>query len=278
VATEEAIDKAAETFRGAYEEARRLPDRTRETFDQVITALSVASVAGAVAPASRLGVLGITGTMLDIEGKRDQILAGLDELLDTLKQAVEGIAAPYTFIHYAAEWQQVGGKVREARNAIFDQGDLTGYWEGTAAERYSAARGKQDTALAAADDLCTKLHDGLLTLSESGRQFYVDTGTAVIAFLSKFGAALTKIGTVVEAPFGVSDAIDLIADHIVTVSDLVFNVTNLVADQLIVYNELVNAANEPNGLPGNKWPKATADAYSDASATDGTPSAWQVSE
>jgi hypothetical protein len=122
------------------------------------------------------------------------------------------------------------------------------------------------------------VHDGLLTLSESGRQFYVDTGRAVIAFLSKFGAALTKIGTVVGAPLGVSDAIDLIADHIVAVSDLVFNVTNLVADQLIVYNELMNAANEPIGLPGNKWPKATANAYSDASATDGTPSSWQVSE
>jgi hypothetical protein len=103
--------------------------------------------------------------MIDIEGKRDQILTDLDELLGTLKQAVEGIAAPYTFIHYAAEWQQVGGKVREARNATFDQGDLTGYWEGTAAERYSAARGKQDTALAATDDLCTKVHYGLLTLS-----------------------------------------------------------------------------------------------------------------
>jgi hypothetical protein len=278
VATEEAIDKAIESFRGAYEEVRRLPDQTRETFDQVITALHAASVAGAVAPASRLGVLGITGSLIDIEGKRDQILAGLDKLLGTLKQTVEGIAAPYTFIRYAAEWQQVGGKVREARNTTFDQGDLTGYWEGTAAERYSAARGKQDTALAAADDLCTKVHDGLLTLSESGRQFYADTGTAVIAFLSNFGAALTKISTIIGAPFGVSDAIDLIADHIVTVSDLVFDVTNLVADQLIVYNELVDAANEPNGLPGNKWPKATANAYSDASATDGTPSSWQVSE
>ncbi|OLT00081.1 hypothetical protein BJF90_07210 [Pseudonocardia sp. CNS-004] len=86
--------------------------------------------------------------------------------------------------------------MRAARNAHFDQGDLTGYWEGVAADRYSAAREKQDAAFEAAAAMCDVVHENLLALSETGRAFYAEIGTAVTEFLTGFGAALAKIATV----------------------------------------------------------------------------------
>jgi hypothetical protein len=277
VAGEAELDRVTEHFRAAYDEAAKLPDQTRAVFDQLMTALRVGTLGGAVA--GPLGAVAGVGNLVfdDIEGQRDEILAKLDELLGQLQEAAKGIAAPYTFIQYAAEWQRVGGEVRAARNAHFDQGDLAGYWEGVAADRYSAAREKQDTAFEAAAAMCDVVHENLLVLSETGRTFYAEIGTAVTAFLTGFGAALAKIATVVGAPFGISDAIDLVAQLVQLVADVLAKTTELVARQAIAVNELANAADSPFGLPGNKWPRATADAFSDATVADGTPSSWEVS-
>jgi hypothetical protein len=277
VAGEAELDRVTEHFRAAYDEAAKLPDQTRAVFDQLMVALRAGSVAGGVAgPVG--AVVGVGNLVLgDVEGRRDEILAKLDELLGHLHEAAKGIAAPYTFIQYAAEWQRVGGEVRAARNAHFDQGDLTGYWEGVAADRYSAAREKQDAAFEAAAAMCDVVHENLLLLSETGRTFYAEVGTAVTDFLTGFGAALAKIATVVGAPFGISDAIDLVAQYVQLMVTVLKEAERLVTDQVIAANELANAADSPFGLPGNKWPRATADTFSDASVADGTPSSWEVS-
>jgi hypothetical protein len=277
VAGEAELDRVTEHFRAAYDEAAKLPDQTRAVFDQLMTALRVGTLGGAVA--GPLGAVAGVGNLVfdDIEGQRDEILAKLDELLGQLQEAAKGIAAPYAFIQYAAEWQRVGGEVRAARNAHFDQGDLTGYWEGVAADRYSAAREKQDTAFEAAAAMCDVVHENLLLLSETGRTFYAEVGRAVTEFLTGFGAALAKIATVVGAPFGISDAIDLVAQYVQLMIDVLIETEDLVMQQVVVANELANAADSPFGLPGNKWPRATADAFSDATVADGTPSSWEVS-
>jgi hypothetical protein len=281
------LDRVMESFHSAYGEAAKLPDQTRAVFDQLITALRVGSVGGGVLAGGVAGPVGavVGGTVAgagnllfdDIEGRRDEILSKLGELLGRLQEAAQGIAAPYTFIQYAAEWQRVGGEVRAARNAHFDQGDLTGYWEGTAADRYSAAREKQDVAFEAAAAMCDVVHENLLVLSETGRGFYAEIGTAVTEFLTGFGAALAKIATVVGAPFGISDAIDLLAQYVQLMVTVLTETERLVTEQVIAANELANAADSPYGLPGNKWPRATADAFGDATVADGTPSAWEVS-
>jgi hypothetical protein len=281
------LERVTESFRAAYGQAATLPDQTRAVFDQLMAALRLGTVGGGVVAGGAAGpaaavvggaVSGVGNLVLgDIEGRRDEILAKLDELLGHLQDAARGIAAPYTFITYAAEWQRVGGEVRAARNAHFDQGDLTGYWEGTAADRYSAAREKQDAAFEAAEAMCDKVHENLLALSETGRDFYAEIGTDVLEFLTDFGAALAKIATVVGAPFGISDAIDLVAKYVVVVKEIIDRTLNLVVLQKITSNELGNATNSPYGMPGDRWPKATADTFSDATVTDGTPSSWEIS-
>jgi hypothetical protein len=284
VAGEAELDRVTEGFRAAYGEAAKLPDQTRAVFDQLVVALRIGSVGGGVVAAGPVGAVvggaasGLGNLVLDdIEGRRDEILAKLDELLGHLHEAARGIAAPYTFIQYAAEWQRVGGEVRAARNAHFDQGDLTGYWEGVAADRYSAAREKQDAAFEAAASMCDVVHENLLALSETGRAFYAEIGMAVTEFLTGFGAALAKIATVVGAPFGVSDAIDLVAQYVQLMAKVLTDTMELLAGQAIAANELANAAYSPYGLPGNTWPRATAHAFDDATVADGTPSAWEVS-
>jgi hypothetical protein len=278
VAGEAELDRVTEDFRAAYDEAAKLPDQTRAVFDQLMIALRVGSVGGGAAGPVGAVVGGVGNLVLDdIEGQRDEILAKLDELLGHLHEAARGIAAPYTFIQYAAEWQRVGGEVRAARNAHFDQGDLTGYWEGVAADRYSAAREKQDAAFEAAAAMCDVVHENLLVLSETGRAFYAEIGTAVTEFLTGFGAALAKIASVVGAPFGVSDAIDLVSQYVQLMVTGLVETERLVTEQVIAANELANAADSPYGLPGNKWPRATAHAFGDATVADGTPSEWEVS-
>jgi hypothetical protein len=83
---------------------------------------------------------------------------------------------------------------------------------------------------------------------------------------------------VVGAPFGISDAIDLAAEYVQLMVKILSETAHLVAEQAIVSHELANAATSPYGLPGNKWPKATARVFSDATVADGTPSSWEVSE
>jgi hypothetical protein len=290
VPTKEELDKAAKNFRDAHDGAAKLPDRTRAAFDQLIAALRVGSVGpGVVVGGSTAGLpgavlggvaAGVAGNLIidDLEGKREEILAKLDELLRLLQEAAEGIAAPYTFIECADAWQEVGSTVRDARNEHFDKGDLAGYWEGTAAERYSAARGKQDTALETAAAMCDEVHNNLLVLSEVGRDFYARIGTTVIEFLGRFSAVLVKIATVVGAPLGVSDAIDLAAASALYMKEQLDLTLELLAKQKIVSHELENSTDSPYGLPGNKWPKATADSFSDATVADDTPSGWQISE
>lgn len=268
--TRDQIDEAVNKFNASFDECRKKPQETRDSFDNLIIALRAGSWVTGVATVI-LAQLSIS----EIEGKRDEIIERIDGLIQTLDEVARGSMAPFTFVDYAAQWQSIGAISKDAWNEQFSDGKLSGYWDGVAAERYGVAMDRQSKALESVGSMCDAVAESLLTLSASGLGYYREIGDTVMAFVGALAAALAKIATIVEAPWGLSDAIDLAATIGQTVTDLVGSTAEAVRTQMVEQEKLQSIAAAQYGIPGNAWPPATAVEYNNATVTDGVNS-WSV--
>ena len=259
--TRQSIQDVIDEFTRRQEEAIGQQDKVRDAFDSIALRALTASD-----PALRHAM----------NAAETLIQQKLDVLLERIQEAAEGILAPFYFIDRAADWQDVGGRVRAARNEVLDGTGLEGHWEGVAADKYSAAKGKQDRAFGAADKLCDDMHANLLALSDTGQTFYFKCANLIAGWLAPFGAALVDISTGVLAPWGAADAIKQVVLAVPLFTELFTATALVITKQLVFANEIENSIDSPVGLKGNRWPKATTSQYADASVKDGDESDWAV--
>jgi uncharacterized protein YqgV (UPF0045/DUF77 family) len=259
--TRQTIQDAIDEFIEKQEQAISQQDKVRDAFDSIALRTLTASD---------------TALRTAMEAAETVIQQKLDVLLAKIQEAAEGILAPFYFIDRAADWQDVGAEVRAARNEVLDGTGLEGHWDGVAADKYSAAKGKQDRALAAADKMCDDMHTNLLALSETGQTFFFKCTNLIVGWLAPFGAALVDISTGVLAPWGAADAIKQVVLAVPLFTELFTATAVAVTKQIVVANEIANSIDSPVGFKGNRWPKATTAQYADASVKDGDESDWAV--
>jgi uncharacterized protein YukE len=208
---------------------------------------------------------------LYVTEKRDDAQEHLKALIQKLEEAAEGILAPYLFIDYAADWQQISSHVSQASGAIGSPTvSLEGHWEGKAYSRFKDSREHQVAALTTASDMGQKIHTELLNLAQEGRNFYKAIVDKLATLIAQVGTALTEIGTVVGAPWGIEKFSDAI---VTTVELLVESMTSFVEVQskvAISSNELTNIIAHPAAFPSegdgkDHWPASVAPGFSDKS-------------
>ncbi|NLG54453.1 MAG: hypothetical protein GX542_02200 [Rhodococcus sp.] len=227
-----------------------------DAFDILITGLKATSwIAGPLN-------IGVALTAEYAETKRAEILAGIDTLSGRLTEALEDSVIPFKFIDDAAEWGKIKASVIEANNDAGKQ-TLNGYWEGFAFDRYDSAASAQMAAATSAAILCETVITNLEDMARAGLDFYTGVVKIVSGYATSMAAAIAKIATVIEAPWGISDAIDLVAAIVDTFVDLADVAMTFIREQLINANTLSASVLAQDGIPSNKWPKATSDEYDD---------------
>lgn len=156
--------------------------------------------------------------------------------------------------------------------------DVAGYWSGVAADRYGSARTVQDTALTAAEGICTTIGENMSDLGLSGIHLYSTVVEQVSGVVNALAGSLGLVAAGVTAPWGAQDAVDAVVQALDAIVAIMTEVVQNMAEQAISAEKLRNARNAPYGLLNNTWPQATADRFSDASTADGDPSQWAVAE
>ena len=238
------------------------PDDVNDAFDTLIKALRIGSIFGGLIT---FGAGNLTAEYA--ESKRTEIISGINTLRGKLAEALDGAAAPLKFIDDAAEWQKVKASIVEAGNDAGKQ-TLNGYWEGFAFERYTSSATAQTTAAESVAGLCDSIIEHLETMAKAGLDFYVSVTKAVTTYVAAAAAAIAKIATVVEAPWGISDTIDLVAGIVQTFVDLADASVKLIQDQMISAEKLSGNTLAQKGIPGNNWPAATSDEFDDKDSWD----------
>lgn len=267
------LQSQVDKFTEHTDDVRAKKDDVYDTFDSTISKIRWGGHIGS--GLNPFGHLAVEELIDELEGKRAQLAPLFTQVFDKLDEIKDGLLAPFEFLDYAADWRsKAGAGLINAHNSWSDTG-LEGYWSGVAASRYAAASEQQGTAMETASAMAETMATELEKLADAGWEFTKTIVEALVEYLAAIAAAIAKLATVVEAPWGASDIIDCVAD---LASFLVTTITatiDLLRQQKMSTDTLRNLATAQQGLPGNTWPKATTGTYSDATVLDGTNS-WQV--
>ncbi|MEV4239604.1 hypothetical protein AB0J47_30985 [Nocardia sp. NPDC049737] len=253
-------------FSQQIEQIRTQPDEVEKKFNQAAIAMSAAE-GGSVFGIIGAAVGAAYGSMTEddmtgyLQDHKEEIKKKIQELLEKLQNAVDGLKAPIAFLQTSEDWLKLKSKIGEAQNNEVVNGSLTGYWAGAAALKYTAARTLQDTAMDTAKSICDKLSDSLGAVSNSAWDFYSDIVNDIAGFLVDFAAALGKIATGVATPFGISDAIDLLAKIIKNAVDYSKNLASALLTEKRNINTIVSATENAKGFHDDRWPDSRSDAF-----------------
>ncbi|MEU7143502.1 hypothetical protein ABZ942_28945 [Nocardia sp. NPDC046473] len=271
------INSILDKFSNQIAEIRDQPAKVDDAFRKAAIAAAEAEaatffgLAGAVAGAiyGAMNEDDFTGYMQD---HKEAIKKKIQELLDKLQGAVDSLKAPIAFLQTSEAWTTLKGKIGAAQNNEVNNGNVTGYWAGAAALKYTAARTLQDTAMDSAKSTCDKMADALTKISDTAWDFYSKIVTDVADLLIKLGKAFTKIATFVAAPFGISDAIDILG----TVISNAVEYTGKLADALLLQRQSIGKIKESTesqkGFHNDHWPRSASDDFNANSPN----SEWQA--
>ena len=255
--TEEELDKAISNFNDTQQEWESFPDKLNSAVDSLKWVSPV--------------------VWASVTRKRDEVQEKLAELFEKFKEAAEGIHAPFTFVQRKSDWNSIAAEVRSARTQqARPEVSLEGYWVGVAKDRYSASQRSQDQALATLETMCTNVAESFENLSDAAFELYSSIVDALTPLADSLASAITKIYTVALAPFGASDAADLVGQAVAALIRCITSVLDAVRKQMNVVADLKNVSDRPFGFPDDNWPKALGGTYADASLRDGTPRDWAV--
>lgn len=261
------INKVLDDFSDHIRALRDQPAKVDDAFRKAAIAAAEAEgatffgLAGAVAGAiyGAMNEDDFTGYMQD---HKEEIKKGIQELLNKLQTAVDGLKAPVAFLQTSEAWITLKGKIGSAQNNEVNKGNLTGYWTGAAALKYTAARTLQDTAMDSAKSTCDKMAEALAKISDTAWDFYSKIVTDIANLLITLGQALTKIATFVAAPFGISDAIDAVGTALKNVVEY----TSKLADSLLSQSQSISKIHESiesqKGFHNNRWPRSDSNDFS----------------
>ncbi|MFF2085284.1 hypothetical protein ACFVVM_16025 [Nocardia sp. NPDC058176] len=204
-----------------------------------------------------------------LSGMRDEIQAALKKLVEKIKDAVEGMFAPWLFVDYASKWQQVGNAVSKAYGIQNNEKyNLEGDWDGSAYKSYNTSKGYQATAMTTVADLCNKVHDQLLAIAEEGRSLYkalIDKLATVITNIVTFASeSAASAGTMV--PFTLPTCNAAVAGAVELAVEYITNFAEVQTKVWIASNELQNMIVSPQGLAisaggSSVWPTPNSTEY-----------------
>ncbi len=271
------ITLVIDDFAKKIESVKNQPAKVEDAFRAAATATSAAEGFAVLGPlgipiGGAIGAIRHDDFTGQMKAHKAEIKAKIIELLDTLRSSIEAMNAPIAFLKTAEEWAKVKNEVSAAQNDEFVNGSLTGYWQGVAAERYNDKRQLQDTALESVKTACDTMITQLTAVSNEAWKYYTDIIAKLVEFLTKFASALTKLSTGVEAPFGISDAMDLLAGMINTVTLQSINYATIINRQMSALTQIQSAMQNEKGIRNDQWPKATASEY-DANSPGAT---WEA--
>ncbi|WP_280238967.1 hypothetical protein [Nocardia abscessus] len=260
------INSVLDRFSDQIAEIRDQPAKVDDAFRKAaiaaaeVEAATFFGAAGAVAGAlyGAMTEDDFTGYMQD---HKEAIKKKIQELLDKLQGAVDSLKAPIAFLQTSEAWTTLKGKIGDAQNNEVNNGNITGYWAGAAALKYTASRTLQDTAMDSAKSTCDKMAEALAKISDIAWDFYSKIVTDIANLLIELGKALAKIGTFVLAPMGVSDAIDILGK---VISSAVEHMRNLI-DALFLQRQSISKIKESTdhqkGFHNNRWPRSASDDF-----------------
>ena len=212
---------------------------------------------------------------------RDKMFEWIDKLFNGIEQmgrdvktgltyAVEGAAAPVTFIKHAGNWKtQVAGAVTPAVAAVQTDVAVSSYWQGTAADEYAEATKKQVLAVQAAHTVSGKIGDELLTLANSGWEMYKALFEGLKTFLEKMADILGKFGNPVNWFAELEAAVNCVSGAASFVADITAAAATAIRDQFIsrVNFEAIQMATP--GFSGDSWPSSLSGTFNNATVLDG---------
>ncbi|MGQ4599239.1 hypothetical protein [Nocardia sp. R6R-6] len=252
VVTKEDLDKAVDEFRNQFDEWKKMPDKINDTVNRLKW----------VYPAAWAYATGL----------RDDAQEKLKDLLDKLEEVLEGIGAPFTFVDYAAQWQAVAASVRtgfnEEDNPLYS---LNGYWEGGAKERFANSKASQEKAMTSVHEMSRRVSTSLIDLAKSGLDLYRNIVDQISTYLTALAAAIEEVASVVLIYDGAPGMVRAVNDAFAVAAKLIGAAASQVQTQMIVANDFADVADNPWGLPGNKWPDALPGAYNN-------PKEWKAVE
>ncbi|MFI6958033.1 hypothetical protein ACIBJI_31740 [Nocardia sp. NPDC050408] len=253
-------------FSNQIEQIRTQPAEVEKKFNQAAIAMSAAE-GGSVFGIIGAAVGAAYGSMTEddmtgyLQDHKEEIKKKIQELLEKLQNAVDGLKAPVAFLQTSEDWLKLKSKIGEAQNNELVNGSLTGYWAGAAALKYTAARTLQDATMDTAKSICDKLNESLAAVSNSAWDFYSVIVKDIAGFLVDFAAALGKIATGVAAPFGISDAIDLLAKIIKNAIDYSKKLGDALIAERQNINKITSATDNAKGFKNDRWPVSRSDAF-----------------
>ncbi|MBF6226767.1 hypothetical protein [Nocardia abscessus] len=266
------INTVLAQFSDQLAEIRNQPAKVDDAFRKAAIAAAEAEaatffgLAGAVAGAVYGAITedDFTGYMQD---HKEEIKKKIQELLDKLQGAVDSLKAPIAFLQTSEAWSRLESKIGEAQNNEVVNGNVTGYWAGSAALKYTAARTLQDTAMDSAKSICNKLSAALAQVSDTAWDFYSKIVKDVAELLTKLGSALLKIATFVAAPVGISDAIDCLGKMINSAIDYTDQLADTLLSQRRTINDITVATSNPKAFHADRWPRSASDDFNTNSAS-----------
>src|SRR5436309_2398019 len=197
------------------------------------------------------------------------LVAQLKKMWDALAEIITNMGSPSTLWNTADAWSgQVGGPVSGlSGNADPAQSTALQQWTGTAATAYSTTLGPQRKAI---DAIKTTFTDPISTqLSAVARAIWIFWG-ALIAGLVALVAALVGAAASSATIVGLPAAPFIAAAGVLVFLGAFFvageNLRGACSDANSVLTQKLNA---DSAFKGGQWPKATADALTDGSLSDG---------
>ncbi|MGQ4614746.1 hypothetical protein [Nocardia sp. R7R-8] len=271
------INTVLDQFSDQIAEIRNQPAKVDEAFRRAaiaageIEAAAFFGLTGAVAGAlyGAMTEDDFTGYMQD---HKEAIKKKIQELLEKLQGAVDSLKAPVAFLRTSEAWTTLKGKIGGAQNNEVNNGNITGYWAGAAALKYTAARILQDTAMDSAKTTCDKMAEALAKISDIAWDFYSKIVTDIADLLIKLGKALAKIGTFVATPIGVSDAIDILGKVISNAVEYTDKLLDTMLLQAQSINKIRESTENQKGFHNNRWPRSASDDFNVNSPS----SEWQA--
>ncbi len=191
-------------------------------------------------------------------------------LLNKIKEALVGVAAPICFFNYSIDWQDIRGLANGITGRLKPEAmPAVTSWTGSGANAYKTIIKPQGDAAAKIGTISDKISTSLYVCALAGLTFYV----AIAIILAKFIAAMAVgIAAFSSAVFSWAGAA-LVVEEAGVNSGLIWTAISLLvgllgaqAQQLIaVHGETV----DNSAFPGGKWPDPLSSTYNDATVKDG---------
>lgn len=252
-------DRAVETVRSCLAEA---PGHVAQ----------MRSAAGAAANGSGVPAP-VGGAMLSAA---DTIAGIADQILTTVGELLEGIAAPLTMAGYAWRWTDVRGAASDVQGILrVDQLPVRGHWKGPAADRYAGATAAQSGAAARIAAMALTTTVALLACAGAGMLFYVVLGAILVRLVASLVAAVAAFASEVFSWAGLLLVVEEAGVTAAVVTGAVSALTAVLAAQVTTMTGLHGELVDHSQFPAGRWPRAVAATYSDATVTDGD-AKWSV--